>query len=342
MKFWKKATENLWKKGLAVMVLCLLCPALSGCGNQAGGNGNNKNGEKTEVHVGYFPNVTHPQALVMKGEGSLEKALGDQASVTWTSFNAGPAEVEALFAGDIDIGYIGPVPAINANVKSGGDVHIIAGATQAGAILVKRQGAEISAVGDLDGKKVAVPQFGNTQHLCLLQLLSGNGLKPLSDGGTVDVVAVANGDVANMMDQGNIDAALVPEPWGATLLGKGAELVLDEKEIYLEGNYNVAVVVVRAEFEKEHPDIVKAFLEQHENATVFINENPGEAQAVINAEIFMVTQKKLEDSILEEAFTRIRTDSSVNRESIQGFAQIGLEQGFIPELPDDSLIEEVE
>lgn len=309
---------------------------LGGCGAKGG------SGAEITLHVGYFLNVTHTQALVMKEAGSLEEALADKAGVEWVSFNAGPAEVEALFAGDIDIGYIGPVPAINANVKSKGDVRIIAGATQAGAILVKRQGAEISSVGDLDGKKVAVPQFGNTQHLCLLNLLSENGLKPLSDGGTVEVAAVANADVGNMMDQGNIDAAFVPEPWGATLLEKGAEMVLSENQVYLDGNYSVAVVVVREEFKKEHPDIVQTFLEQHENATVYINENPEEAREKVNEEIYQATQKKLEDSILEDAFLRIKVDSGINRESIEGFADIGLEQGFIGGLPGDDIIEEVE
>ena len=54
-----------------------------------------------------------------------------------------------------------------------------------------------------------------------------------------------------MMDQGNIDAALVPEPWGSILVKNGAEIVLDYNEVYMEGNYPVAVVVVRNEFLKE-------------------------------------------------------------------------------------------
>ena len=57
----------------------------------------------------------------MKAQGTLDKAFDGKAKVKWTSFNAGPSEVEALFSGDIDIGYIGPVPAISANVKSKGD-----------------------------------------------------------------------------------------------------------------------------------------------------------------------------------------------------------------------------
>ena len=66
--------------------------------------------------------------------------FGKDINVKWTAFNAGPAEVETLFAGDIDIGYIGPVPAIGANVKSNGDVQILSGAAKGGAILIRREG----------------------------------------------------------------------------------------------------------------------------------------------------------------------------------------------------------
>ena len=168
---------------------------LTGCGTK-------KSAEKTtEINVGYFNNVTHAQALYMKAQGTLDKAFDGKAAVKWTSFNAGPSEVEALFSGNIDIGYIGPVPAISANVKSKGDVSLISGASQAGAELVKAPGSDIKSAKDLDGKTVAIPQIGNTQHLCLLKLLSDNGLKTVEEGGTVTVTAVENADVQNMGEQ---------------------------------------------------------------------------------------------------------------------------------------------
>ena len=157
---------------------------LTGCGTKKSA------GKTTEINVGYFNNVTHAQALYMKAQGTLDKAFDGKAAVKWTSFNAGPSEVEALFSGNIDIGYIGPVPAISANVKSKGDVSLISGASQAGAELVKAPGSDIKSAKDLDGKTVAIPQIGNTQHLCLLKLLSDNGLKTVEEGGTVTVTAV--------------------------------------------------------------------------------------------------------------------------------------------------------
>ena len=100
----------------------------------------------------------------------------------------------------------------------------------AGAELVTSKDSGIRSVRDLDGKTVAIPSIGNTQHLCLLKLLSDHDLKTVENGGTVTVTAVENADVQNMMELRNIDAALVPEPWGTTLEAAGAEIVLDYDE----------------------------------------------------------------------------------------------------------------
>ncbi len=284
-----------------------------------------------ELNVGYFNNVTHAQALYMKAQGTLQEALPEGTTINWTAFNAGPAEVEALFSGHIDIGYIGPVPAITANVRSEGDVTILAGASSAGAELVKAPGVEISSVADLSGKTVAIPQIGNTQHLCLLKLLSDNGLAPVDKGGDVNVTAVENADVKNMMDQGNIDAALVPEPWGSTLVDGGAEIVLDYDEVYADGDYPVAVVVVRNDFLEEHPDVVKQFLELHEATTDILKEDTENAATIVNEEINSATGKSLAPSILTSAFSKIQFSTEVNEQAIRDFADISLEHEFIDE-----------
>ena len=323
--------KALVKRVVAVAMTAALVTGLIGCGAK-------EKSENPEINVGYFNNVTHAQALYMKAEGTLEKALDGKASVKWTSFNAGPSEVEALFSGDIDIGYIGPVPAISANVKSDGDVVILSAASQAGAELVKASGSDIQSVKDLDGKTVAVPQIGNTQHLCLLKLLSDNGLAPADEGGTVKVTAVENADVQNMMDQGNIDAAVVPEPWGSTLVKNGAEIVLDYDQLYLEGNYPVAVVVVRKEFQEQYPELVEEFLAQHEAATTQINSDTEKAAQIINDEINDATGKSLSRDILNSAFKKMTISTEINKEAIDDFADICLEQKFIDKKPSEDII----
>ena len=61
--------KNRKRKNLVLGAVALMALMLCGCG------GGKAQGEKITVHVGYFPNVTHTQALVMKGSGSLEEAL---------------------------------------------------------------------------------------------------------------------------------------------------------------------------------------------------------------------------------------------------------------------------
>ena len=91
---------------------------------------------QTVIRVGAFPNITHPQAMVGKATGWFEKAMGSETKIEWKSFNAGPSAIEALFAGAIDMTYVGPNPTINGYVRSNGEaVRVIAGATSGGAAL---------------------------------------------------------------------------------------------------------------------------------------------------------------------------------------------------------------
>ena len=74
---------------------------------------------ETVLRVGHFPNISHAQALVahrlsMLGKGWFEERLGKDVKIQWMLFNAGPSAMESVFAGAVDITYVGPNPAINA------------------------------------------------------------------------------------------------------------------------------------------------------------------------------------------------------------------------------------
>ena len=325
---------KIQKIASAVSALALLLTALAASGCSSGESGD------AQLRIAYFPNITHSQALVMKDKKSLETTLGEKCTVQWTSFNAGPAEVEAIFAGEIDIGYIGPVPAINANVKSNGEVKIIANACDAGAVLIKAKDSEIGSVKELSGKTVAIPQLGNTQHLCLLNLLTENGLSPKSESGNVEVVAVSNADLQGMLERGDVDAALVPEPWGSILEKNcGAQVVLDFDEVFLSGAYPSAVVIVNGDFYSKHRDIVEQFLKAHREATAFINENKDEAAVLVDRQILEATGKSIGTDIISLAFQRLTVTDKVSADAISAFAKIGVEQGFISSKPSDGIVD---
>lgn len=319
---------------LSIILIFLITGFLTACGTQ-NGSANSGANKDTEVRIGYFPNITHSQALIGKANGSFQKAIGDSNKIEWKQFNAGPAEIEALFAGAVDIGYIGPGPAINGYTKSKGDITIIAGATNAGAILVSRKDLPIKHVKELSGKKVAVPQFGNTQDLSLRNLLQANDLKDTTKGGTVEVRQANNPDIKTLLDKGEIDAALVPEPWGSTLVKDiQANVVLDYNQVWREGNYTTAVVVVRTQFLEDHPDIVENFLKNHVELTNYINKNKEEAKQTVNAQITELTKKPLSKEILDAAFDRLTITHNPEKDSILELVTLSVNTGFIKEKPD--------
>src|ERR1700756_4074330 len=99
-------------------------------------------GNVQTIRVGAFPNITHAQAMVGKANGWFDRAMGPQVKIQWTSFNAGPSAIEALFAGAIDMTYVGPNPAINGYVRSNGEaVRVVAGAARGGGGPRRRAGS---------------------------------------------------------------------------------------------------------------------------------------------------------------------------------------------------------
>ena len=111
------------------------------------------------IRVGAFPNITHAQAMAGKANGWFEKGLGPNVKIEWKTFNAGPSAMEAMFAGAIDMAYIGPNPTISGYVRSQGEaLRVVAGAASGGASLVVRNDSGINKPEDFHGKRVASPQ----------------------------------------------------------------------------------------------------------------------------------------------------------------------------------------
>ena len=318
-----------FKFSMVILAGALILVGLAGCSPKKAESPN------VNVRVGYFPNITHSQALVGRKLGSFQNAMGKKNKVVWKLFNAGPAEVEALFAKAIDIAYIGPGPAINGYAKSKGDIQIIAGATDAGAIFVSRKGLVIKNLKELSGKKVAVPQFGNTQDLTLRHLMSQNGFKDKTKGGTVEVRQASNADILTLLQKGDIDAALVPEPWGSRLIKEAkANIILDYKDLFKRGKYTTAVVVVRTEFLKQHPLIVEKFIKAHVDVTSYINKNPEKAKEIVNKQIIELTKKGIEKDVLNDAFNRLTITNNPEKDSVFDFVNFSLNEGFLNLRPD--------
>ena len=312
----------------------LALPLVGGCnitGKQAVAPSAKTSGTIT-VRLAFFPNITHAAALYGTGTGIFQKAFGDSATVEERVFTAGPAEIESLFSGEVDLGYIGPGPAINGYLKSNGEaLKIISGAASGGAALVARADVPVKSVADLAGKIVSVPQKGGTQDLSLRHALKVAGLAAKDKGGNVTVLNFAPVDMLSQFQQKRIDAAWVPEPW-VTRLEKeaGAKVITDERTLWSQGKFSTAVVVVRAAFLKEHPDLVAKFLTAHKSAIFAINAKPEEARKVIGTRIKELNRGKgIPEDVLKTALSRTEITADPLKDSVLTFADWSKEAGYL-------------
>ncbi|MGC1373917.1 MAG: ABC transporter substrate-binding protein [Candidatus Sulfotelmatobacter sp.] len=292
---------------------------------------------QTTIRVGAFPNITHPQAMVGKANGWFEKAMGPGVKVRWTSFNAGPAAIEALFGGALDMTYIGPNPAINGYVRSNGEaVRVVAGAASGGASLVVRNGSGIEKPQDFHGKRVASPQFGNTQDVALRNWLKSNGLKTTDKGGDVQVIPMANPDQLTLFLKKELDAAWAPEPWATRLIQEGdGRLFLDERTLWPNGQFVTALLVVNPKFLKNHPDLVKKWIRAHVELTDWIDAHPSEAKRLLNQQIQAETGKALPSIVLDDALQRMQVTYDPLHDALLTAAREAFDDGFLGrEMPD--------
>jgi NitT/TauT family transport system substrate-binding protein len=239
-------------------------------------------------------------------EGLFKAALKPLGvTVTPTAFNAGPDAITALFAGSLDITYIGPNPTINAYAQSKGEaVKVIAGAASGGAALVVRP--DIVDAAGLKGKTIASPQLGNTQDVALRFWLQEQGLSANTEGGgDVSIKPQANAEGLAAYAAGTIDGAWVPEPWVSEYIKAGAKVLVDEKSLWPDGKFVTTNVIVRTEFLTQHPDVVKAFLEGHVAALDAIQKDPAAAKKAVSDSIQALTGSTLDPVVLDTAWDQV-------------------------------------
>ncbi|MFG3351056.1 aliphatic sulfonate ABC transporter substrate-binding protein [Streptomyces sp. NPDC048001] len=299
----------------AALALPLLAAALTACGygsqapkqEQAAFAPEGEQLSAGEVRVGYFPNLTHATALVGVEKGLIQKELGG-TRLAATTFNAGPSAVEALNAGSVDIGFLGPSPSVNGYTRShGGNLRIIGGAASGGVKLVVDPDV-IRTPADVRGKRIATPQKGNTQDVALIHWIGEQGwsVDPESGKGDVSVVRSNNKVTPGAFRTGSIDGAWVPEPTASQLVALGGEVLLDEAALWPDGEFVITNIVVSQRFLAEHPDVVEAVLRGTVRTNDWIDSHPDQAKAAANRALERLSGKPLPSAVLDAAWPSIK------------------------------------
>ena len=299
--------------------------------------------EKTVIRFGHFPNITHAQgviahALTRQGKGWFEQRLGPNVEVQWFSYNAGPSAMEAVFAGSLDVTYVGQGPALNAHFKSNGsEIRVIGGAANAGAALVVKQDSPIKTAADFRGKKIATPQLGNTQDISCRAWLKAQGFNVTQTGGDVIVLPTANPDQLPLFLNGGVDAVWTVEPW-VTRLERDAKarVFLEDKDVI------TTWLVSSAKFLSGHRDMAKKIADANAELTDWIRNNAAEAQKLLIAELKEETKADFAPDAVAQAWQRIKFTTDVPPNLITKAIQDGKDAGFLKGDTDTSkLIEKL-
>lgn len=331
------AMKRAWFHAAAATVLFLIpavgCDRQSGTapGSAAGGGAGAPASAPAEMRVGYFANLTHAQAVLGVASGEFQQAVSP-AKVSTKVFNAGPSLVEALFANEIDVGYVGPGPALSAFAKSRGQgIRVVAGAAANGVLIVARKDSGIEKLEDLAGKRLATPQLANTQDIAARYYLTHQ----LGQKDANNVLPVPNAEQAAMMSRQQLDAAWAPEPWASLLVSQaGAKVIGAEKDLWPQKQFAITIVVTTPEFLQKHPDTVGQLLGVHRAWTQRLTKEPAKYVPQLKEALFTLTKKQLPEGVLESALANTVFTEDPLPHTFETMSGWSYELGFSKEKPD--------
>ena len=286
---------------------------------------------ENKIRVAYFPNINHAVPIIGMEKGTFENQIGNNTVIEPILFDAGPQVIESIFAGSIDIAYVGPGPAINGFLKSEDhNVKILSGAASGGASFIVHPNSKIESVADFEGKRIAAPQIGNTQDISLRTYLSENGLKPAEKGGSVIVLNISNPDIYTLFAKGDIDAAWVPEPTATILVQQlDGKRLFNEEDLWPENRFASVLLIAREEYVKQNPEVINKWLEAHKQTVNWINSNPEQTRTIFIDFMKKETGKSLPDSLIDESLSNLKITSDPIVSSIHTFAKRADSLGYL-------------
>ena len=284
-----------------------------------------------KIRVAFFPSIGHAVPIVGIENGIFENGIGQEIKIETKLFDSGPQVIESIFAGSIDVAYVGPGPVINGFLKSNGnDVKILAGAASGGASFIAQPDSGLDSIENFDGKRIASPQISNSQDVSLRYYLALNDLKPVDKGGTVFVLNISNPDIYTLFAKGEIDGAWIPEPWATMLVEElnGVRLFNEEK-LWPNEEFASVLLIARTNYLENNPELVKSWLKSHEKAVVWINANPDKSKSIFESFLKKHMGKSLPTNIIDESFSNLTITSDPIKSSVLTFAERADSLGYL-------------
>jgi len=265
------------------------------------------------VRIGYLTADIHHLALFV----AREKGWLQEAGMRFQFIESanGPIEMMRIGAGEIDIGYLGVVPATLFKINFGVNITIVAAANKEGSALVVS--SAINSTSDLNGARIATPGDNTVQRYLLSLIERDNGINivhmPMSPPSAMEPA----------LQSGAISGFIGWEPFPAKSINNGVgKILLTSHDIWPD--HPCCVLVVSGSFLKTHPDIVQMIVNIHVSATTFILQN---LQEVVTIGAKYTGQA---DTVIQNALTRTIFDYHPDTGGMRTIIEHLINVGWIP------------
>ena len=175
----------------------------------------------------------------------------------------------ALVTGSVDFGMFGSAAAILGGA-AGEPIAVIASSGNRGMAVIAKKDRPIASIKDLKGRKVAILP-GSTQEIFLRTRLRMEGMS-YSD---ITPLRVSFGEMHAAMVRGDVDAYIGAEPGPGLSLATGEGKLVEYPYSTPMGTLNT-VTCTQEKMIAEKPDLVRAFLKMHRQATEYAQANKDE------------------------------------------------------------------
>ena len=256
------------KKFLAILLSLIIIIGATACSKT----------KKTDVtvNIGVLKGPTGMSAAWLMGQNDQKLSANDY---NFTVAGTPDAITGQLINGDMDIAAL-PTNAISALYnKTEGKISVL-GVNALGVLYILENGNSINSVSDLAGKTVLASGKGSTAEYVLNYILEKNGV-------IAEIVwAAEHSEAATLALKGDYDIVMLPEPFVTNVTAKSDAFrvaldLTEEWEALGNGELTMGGIAVRTAFLEEHPDAVKAFVEEYGKSVAFTNSQPEDAAKLI-------------------------------------------------------------
>ncbi|MDM9625229.1 aliphatic sulfonate ABC transporter substrate-binding protein [Rhizobium sp. S152] len=212
--------------------------------------GGRASAQSSDMSIGYIADFPNASVLAIAKDQKLWEAEGLEPSVK--VFTNGPIQIQAMGAGSLNFGTIGPgalwLPASGkAKVVGVNDIGF------SDRVIVQ---STISSIAELKGKKVGVPQ-GTSGDMILRMALAKNGMT-ISD---IQMVPMDPSTIVAAFTSKQIEAAGIWYPLIDTIKPRVPDMkeLASNEDFYPQTSF-INTFVARNEIVEQNPDVVKKFL----------------------------------------------------------------------------------